>query len=242
MRILLLNPTTTEAFTSDIQDTARRFARPDTDIEAFTAPFGPASIEGHYEEEYAIMGFLSRIRERAADYDGVILACYGDPGLYACREASPVPVVGIAEASMLMACTVAHRFSVVTVLPRIKPMIEDVVRRYGFEHRCASVRTTPLSVLDCERDPDRAVREIVKAAQAAVAEDQAEAILLGCGGMGPLDARVAKEIDVPVIDGLVCAVKLLEGISDYGLKTSRKAAFMAPEADKQFIELAAVAS
>ena len=107
--------------------------------------------------------------DRAAgdDFDGVVIACYGDPGLFAAREISPVPVVGIAEASMLMACTVAHRFSIVSVLPRVKPMLEDMVALHGLASRCASIRTTPLTVLDCERDPTAARREIVVAARAA---------------------------------------------------------------------------
>ncbi|UGS34519.1 aspartate/glutamate racemase family protein [Capillimicrobium parvum] len=229
MRLMLLNPNTTEAMTADMERQANRYARAGTEIEGFTAKFGAESVECAYEEEFAIMSFLQTIRERADAFDGVILSCFGDPGLYACRELSPVPVVGIAEASMLMACTVAHKWSIVTVIPRVKPMAEHLVRFHGLEQRCASIRTTPLSVLDCEREPERAVREMVKASQAAVAEDGAEAILLGCGGMGPLDDEIAKAVDVPVIDGIVCAVKLLEGLHDYGLKTSRHAAFMRPE-------------
>jgi allantoin racemase len=236
MRILLLNPNTTDEMTRDMERQARRYARPDTEIEGVTASIGAPSIEGHYEEEFAIMSFLDTIRRRAHEFDGVMLACYGDPGLYACRELSPVPVVGIAEASMLYACTVAHQFSIVTVLPRVKPMIHAAVRMHGLESRCASIRTTPLSVLDCERDPERAVRELAVAAKAAVDEDDAEAILLGCGGMGPLDERISASVDVPVIDGLVAALKMLEGIHDYGLRTSRKAAFMQP-VDKPFIDI-----
>ena len=130
---------------------------------------------------------------------------------------------------MLMACTVAHSFSIVTILPRVKPMLEDVVRLHGLEQRCASVRTTPLSVLDCERDPAAAGREIVAASRAAIEEDGAEAICLGCAGMGPLDKIVQAELGVPVLDGTACAVKLIEGILDYGLFTSRVAAYRAPE-------------
>lgn len=240
MRIMLLNPNTTVEMTEDMERQARRYAREGTVIEGFTARFGAASVESAYEEEFAILSFLHEIRERADQFDGVILSCFGDPGLYACRELSPVPVVGIAEASMLMACTIAHKWSIVTVIPRVKPMAEHLVRFHGLEDRCASIRTTPLSVLDCEREPERAVRELVKASQAAVAEDGAEAILLGCGGMGPLDEQIAKEVDVPVVDGIVCAVKLLEGLNDYGLKTSRAAAFMRPEA-KELIGLEALA-
>jgi allantoin racemase len=229
MKILVINPNTTEAMTREIELQARRYAGPDSEVEAISPRWGPASIEGHLEDELAAVAMLEAVAERAGDYDGVIIACYGDPGLYAARELSPVPVVGIAEASMLMACMVAHRFSVVTVLPRIRPLIEDVVARYGLSARCASVRATALAVLDIERDPDAAEREITAQAREAIAQDGAEAICLGCAGMGPLDRRVQAALDVPVIDGVAAAVKLLEALRGYGLATSRVAAFRQPE-------------
>jgi allantoin racemase len=229
MRFLAINPNTTDAMTRDIESQARLYAAPDTEVEAISPRWGPASIEGHLEDELAAVATLEAIAERAGEYDGVIIACYGDPGLYAARELSPVPVVGIAEASMLMACMVAHRFSVVTVLPRIRPMVEDVVARYGLTGRCASVRATSLAVLDIERDPDAAEREIAAESARAIAEDGAEAICLGCAGMGPLDRRVQDTLGVPVIDGVAAAVKLLEALCGYGLATSRVAAFKAPE-------------
>jgi len=229
MRILVINPNTTEEMTQDIGRQARKFARPGTEIEAVSPVWGPRSIEGHYEDQLSAVATLEVIQERGADFDGVVIACYGDPGLHAAREISPAPVVGIAEASMLMACTVAHTFSIVTVLPRIKPMFETMVRMHGLESRCASIRTTPLSVLDCERDPAAARREIVKASRLAIEEDGAEAICLGCAGMGPLDKEVEAELGIPVLDGVVCGVKLIESLVDYGLSTSRVAAYKAPE-------------
>lgn len=229
MRILVINANTTDAITDDISAAASRYARPKTEIEAVSPAWGHRSIEGHYEEELAAVATLEAVRERAAEFDGVVIACYGDPGLFAAREISPVPVVGIAEASMLMACTLAHRFSIVTVLARIKPMLDDMVRMHGLEQRCASIRTTELTVLDCERDPRAATREIVAAARLAIAEDGAEAICLGCAGMGPLDKAVEAEVGVPVLDGVACAVKLVESLVDYGLSTSRVAAYKEPE-------------
>ena len=234
MRILVVNPNTSEEMTNDIGQAARRYARAGTEIETVCPDWGPRSIEGHYEDYVAAVATLEVVRERAAEFDGVVIACFGDPGLPAAREVSPVPVVGIAEAAMLTACTVAHRFSIVTVLPRVRPFLEDVVRYHGLDSRCASIRTTPLSVLDCERDPSAAEREIVKASRAAIEHDGAEAICLGCAGMGPLDKAVQAQIGVPVLDGTACAVKLLEGIVDYGLFTSRVAAYKEPE-PKEFV-------
>ena len=229
MRILVINPNTSEEMTRDIHEEATRYARPGTEIETVSPDWGPRSIEGHYDDIVAAAATLEVVRERARDFHGVVIACFGDPGLFAAREVSPVPVVGIAEAAMLTACTVAHRFSVVTVLPRVKPWIEDTVRLHGLEARCTSVRTTPLTVLDCERDPAAAEREIVRAGRLAVDEDGAEAICLGCAGMGPVDKTVERQLGIPVLDGVACAVKLLEGLVDYGLATSRVAAFKAPE-------------
>ena len=74
----------------------------------------------------------------------------------------------------------------------------------------------------------------MKASRAAIAEDGAEAICLGCAGMGPLDKAVQGQVGVPVLDGTACAVKLLEGIADYGLFTSRVAAYKEPE-PKEFV-------
>jgi allantoin racemase len=234
MRILVINPNTSEGMTRDIHEEAARYARPGTEIETTSPAWGPRSIEGHYDDIVAAAATLEVVRERSDDFDGVVIACFGDPGLFAAREISRVPVVGIAEASMLMACTVAHRFSVVTVLPRVKPWIEDTVRLHGLEARCASVRTTPLTVQDCERDPAAAEREIVRAGRLAIEEDGAEAICLGCAGMGPLDKAVEAELRVPVLDGVACAVKLLEGLFDYGLETSRVAGFKQPE-EKEYL-------
>jgi allantoin racemase len=240
MRILVINPNTSEEMTRDIDREARQYARADTEIETVCPSWGPRSIEGHYEEELAAVAMLEVVKDRAAEFDGVVIACYGDPGLAAAREVSPVPVVGIAEASMLLACTVAHSFSIVTVLPRVKPLLANTVRLHGLEARCASIRTTPLSVLDCERDPEAAGREIVKASRLAVEEDGAEAICLGCAGMGPLDKTVEAQVGVPVLDGVACAVKLVEGLLDYGLTTSRVAAYKEPE-PKEILSYSTVA-
>lgn len=229
MKILVINPNTTAEMTRDIGAQARRYARADTQIEAISPSWGPPSIESHAEQELGAVAMLRIVADRAPEFDGIVIACYGDPGLYAAREISPVPVMGIAESSMMMTLSVAHRFSIVAALARSRPIMEDVVRRYGLEARCASVRTTSLAVLEIGRDPERAERQIIVEAREAVERDGAEAISLGCAGMGTLDKRVQEAVGVPVVDGVVAAVKLLEGITDYGLGTSRVAAFTSPE-------------
>jgi Asp/Glu/hydantoin racemase len=70
MRILAINPNTTEAMTRDIEGQARLYASPDTEVDAISPRWGPASIEGHLEDELAAVATLEAIAERAGEYDG----------------------------------------------------------------------------------------------------------------------------------------------------------------------------
>jgi allantoin racemase len=239
MKILVINPNTTQAMTDDIGEMALKYARRDTEIVAVSPPMGPRSIEGHFEDYLAAAATLEVVAENRDEFDAFVIACYGDPGLFACREITAKPVIGIAEASMHLATFLGHKFSVISVIPRVKPLLEDLVRFVGLETKCASVRCTSLTVLEIEADPERAVRELIVESRRAVEEDGAEAICLGCAGMGPLDKRIQEAVGVPVLDGTVCAVKLAEAFFDYGLSTSKVAAFAWPER-KELVGCAAV--
>ena len=230
MKIKIINPNTTWNMTLEIEKAAKQFARPDTEITAVSPESGPVSIESMYDEALAQPGVLEEIKKGLKDgFDGFILACFGDPALYAAREVSDIPVIGIAEAAMLMACMLGNRFSILTVLKRIIPMMEEVVMKYGLKSRCASVRATDLSVLELEEDIDKTKKILLEEGRKAINEDGAEVLLLGCAGMAGLDTELEKELGVPVIDGTVAAVKFLEGMYDYGKKTSKVLTFKPPE-------------
>lgn len=235
MRILVINPNTTLSMTEAIATACRKVAQPTTEIVAVSPRRGPRSIEGYVEDYVSAVATLETIIENQGKFDAFILACYGDPGLSAARELVSEPVIGIGEASMHIACQVAHKFSILAVIPRIKPMFEDMVKLEGMVDRCASIRTTDLSVLDIERDYARAEAVLIEAGRRAVEEDGAEAICLGCAGMGPLDKRIQDAIGVPVLDGSACAVKLAEACYDYGIKTSKVKAFKKPER-KEYVD------
>lgn len=238
MRILVINPNTTDSMTDDIAVSARTGLLPPTEVTTISAPWGPRSIEGHFEEALAGVAVCEAVAANRDAYDAFVIACFGDPGLYAAREIADVPVVGIAEAAMLSACMLAHRFSIVTVIPRIVPMLEDLVKKYGLESRCASIRSSGLAVLEIEQDGGHAVDEVARQAEIAVDHDGAEAIALGCAGMGPLVSAIGKRLDVPVIDGVTAAVKMCEALHGLGARTSKRAAFKRPE-PKEIVGVAA---
>jgi allantoin racemase len=230
MKIHVINPNTSPAMTDTIGVAARSVARPGTEIVSVCPAFGPASIESYYDEYLSIPGLLDEIAKgENARADAYIVACYGDPGIAAAREATTRPVIGIAEASLYVASMLAARFSIVTVVPRVRVMLEDMVSHYGFRHRLASIRTTPLYVLDVEKDSARALRMLRAEAIKAKEEDDAEAILLGCAGFAQFSSELEAELDIPVLDGVVCAVKLAESLVELGKTTSKYKTYRSPE-------------
>jgi allantoin racemase len=225
VRILVINPNTTESMTTAIGEACRGVAAAGTEVTAINPAWGPPSIETYAEDYVAAAAMLQTVAEHRDDYDAFVIACAGDPGLYAARQLTDAPVIGIAEAAMHMACLVAHRFSIVTVIDSVKPMLEDMVSVAGMSGRCASIRATSLSVLEIEQDYAHAERVLAEESRRAVKEDGAEAIVLGCAGMGPLDKRLQSELGVPVLDGCGCAITLAESCHRYGITTSKAGAF-----------------
>jgi allantoin racemase len=66
---------------------------------------------------------------------------------------------------------------------------------------------------------------LLPVAKKAVEEDGAEVIVLGCAGFAGLDKELEAELKVPVLDGTVCALMVLEGLIRYGLGISKRCRF-----------------
>ena len=227
MRILVVNPNTTASMTDKIAAACLRVAAPGTEIIAVNPVDGPPSIEGYFDEVFAVPGLIAEMR-RAPGMDAYIIACFDDTGLDAARCITDAPVVGIGEAAFHMASLVAGRFSVVTTLARSIPAIEHNLTKYGLAARCSRVRASEVPVLELERPGSQAHQAISAEIGRAIAEDQAEAIVLGCAGMTDLAERLSSEHGLPVLDGVACAVKLTEGLVSLGIRTSKLGGYASP--------------
>lgn len=220
MRLLVVNPNTTASMTEKIGRAARRVALPGTEIVAVNPAHGPASIEGYYDEAMSLAGLLDIIGA-SPDHDAVIIACFDDTGLDAARCLTDKPVIGIGEAAYHMASMISNKFSVVTTLARSVPALEHNLHRYGLMVRCARVRSSEVAVLELEEPGSDACNRISAEIGRAVAEDRAEAIVLGCAGMTDLADALAAEHGLPVLDGVTCAVGMAQAMVRTGLRTSR---------------------
>jgi len=231
MRLLVVNPNTTRSMTDKIGTAARAAAAPGTDIIAVNPEAGPPSIEGYFDEVFAVPGLIAEMK-RAGEVDGTIIACFDDTGLDAARSFSASPVIGIGEAAFHLASLVAGKFSAVTTLSRSVPAIEHNLVRYGLASRCVRVRASDVAVLELEIPGSPARGRISREIDLAIHEDHAEAIVLGCAGMADLAAELTREHGLPVIDGVAAAVKLAESLFALGLKTSKRGAYASPLAKR----------
>jgi allantoin racemase len=228
MKILVVNVNTTASMTEAIVASARSVASSGTEVIGLTPTFGAESVEGNFESYLAAVGVMDAVTRYDGDFDAVVQAGFGEHGREGLQELLDVPVVDITEAAGHVASLLGHKYSVVTTLDRAVPLIEDRLKLGGLNAKCASVRSSGLSVLQLEQQPEAAVKAIVAEAELAVAQDGAEVICLGCGGMAGLDEAVGAATGVPVVDGVTAAVKLAEALIVLGLTTSKVRTFAAP--------------
>ena len=229
MRLLILNPNTSESMTAEIAAAARAVAADGTEIVARSPRFGATAIDSASESYLSAVGVMDVVATMLAgdefDYDAVILAGFGEHGKDAMQEILTVPVLDIAEAAAHVAHLIGRRYSVVTTLARSIPAIEDRLTLAGLAAHCVSVRACGLGTAEVDADPAGAVQAIVAEAARAVAEDGAGVICLGCAGMAGVTAAITAKLGVPAVDGVAAAVALAQAMVGLGLSTSKAGVF-----------------
>lgn len=223
MKLLLINPNTSDGFTAIAQKAADCYKRSDTVVKAVSSPCGPLTLEGYFDEIVSSMGVMETIQREKDNYDGFIVACFSNHfSIYGSRQLTDKPVVGIFEPPMLLAKQLGAKFSIVTPSPRWKPLLEEGLVSVGLDSSCASIRVIGLDVEDLERlSQEELEQHLLEESRRAIAEDGAEVIVLGCCGLAGLDAKISAGLSVPVLDPVGSAVKVLESLVDLKLHTSR---------------------
>lgn len=223
MKLHIINPNTSQAMSDKILHVAQH-ARRTADIEVLTSTQGPASLESHVDDALAIPGILlhAHALEKSKATDGILIACFGDPGIDAVRELSSVPVLGIAESAMRTAAMIGDRFSVVTTLARTLPTAQRIVQRIGLTQQCARLRACEIPVHALEEANTQCRTLLLEECQHAAQHDGIDAIVLGCAGMADLASTLSKATGIPVIDGISAGIQLLEGLAHQGLRPAKR--------------------
>lgn len=236
MRIHIVVPITSDSFNEQIAQEARGFLGDDIGLEVSCLPHGPASIESFYDEVLAGPAIVSEVVQAAAGgADGVFITCFGDPAVPATRELVDIPVVGGFEPAVSTALNLGERFSVVTVLDNVVPMISALAVRMGVHSRMTSVEVIDTPVLELH-DGDALLKSLFEASCDAL-DRGADVLVLGCTGMlgvaAALQTRLESEqVRVPVVDPTGAALGMLLAMHSMGLKPSRKTYMPPPRKER----------
>jgi Asp/Glu/hydantoin racemase len=212
MKILIINPNISSSLSELIATEARRCAAPETEITVLTAPFGVAYIETRAEAQIAGYAAMQLAAEHYADYDAVIVAAFGDPGLEALREMLPIPVVGMTDAALASAAQLGGRISIIAISQRIQAWYRETVEREGHLARLVSIRALDETLSDISQVQQNQGERLIELANQAVKQDGADSIILAGAPLAGLARSVSSQLPVPTLDGVSCAVKQAEAL------------------------------
>jgi allantoin racemase len=192
----------------------------DTKVEVVSIKHGPETIEQPLDELLAGPAILEEVVRAEKDgVDAVIVDCALDPSLPALREAVDIPVVGAGQAAFALAITLGDSFSILSPLKSLVSAYHRRIREYGLNFALASVRCLDFEIMDLLSD--RASKAFVREGKAAIQEDGAEVIVLGCTGMSPAIPKLQVQFDVPVIDPAATAILTAQMIVNLGITHSK---------------------
>lgn len=222
MKLLIINPNTSENMTGQIEKSVKAIAPDDAQVEVVTNIGGPVSIEGHTDETVSAYHILKYLGNTSEQYDGYLIACFSNhPSVAVLRELTGKPALGIAEAACHMAAMAGNRFGIVTTSPKWVPMLEEAVVSFGLNGKCAGVFSSGLSVTDLHDLKQTDVEQAIFDAGKLAVSSGAEVICLGCAGMSGLQERMKKELKLPVIDSCEAGLMQLYALCTMGIGTSR---------------------
>ncbi len=221
-RIVVVNPNSTTAVTAAIDRALAplRLAGGPS-IECATLAEGPPGIETQAHVEQVVPPLCRLVRARA-DASAFVIACFSDPGLHACREATGRPVLGIAECGLLTALTRGERFGILAILKTSLGRHLRYVRQLGLAARFAGDLPLGLGVVELS-DQDRTFARMGEVGARLRDQHGADVLVLGCAGMAQYRPDLEAALGIPVIDPTQAAVTMAIGAVRLGRDQARAA-------------------
>ena len=213
-RILLFNPNSSATVTADIERSVTGLRNDRHTIRCVANPDGPPGIETDAHTEQVVPHVVAAMC--GGDADIGVVACFSDPGVAAARAATGRPILGIAEAAYHAAMGVSHRFGIISIVTASVGRHRRHLERLGLLARLAGDRPLDLPVAQLhERD---VFTRLVETGSRLREKDGAEAVILGCAGLGTYREDLQRRLGVPVIDPIQVAVAQALLILQLGLK------------------------
>lgn len=209
--LLLINPNTSETTTERLRRALQPALPSHVSLVCRTARVGASYIAceaSHAVAAYAVLDVWAEQRVSAPKpIDGVLIGCFGDPGLFALRECCACPVTGLAEAAFIEAAQHGP-FAVVTGGERWKPMLARLALALGFNERLLSIETVAPTGAEMMARPDLALEHLGRAC-ANAARAGARSVIVGGAGLAGFAQTLQGGFEVPLIDSVQAGLKVL---------------------------------
>jgi allantoin racemase len=241
LRILWINPVGSSSDDVRVKRVLDSVRRHDVGFDVVHLARAPDNLEYHYYEHLVMGDILGLIRKAERDrYHATVVGCFYDPGLREARELVRIPVTAPAEASMHIAATLGHKFSIIVGRKKWVPKMEDNINMYGLEKKLASFRILNFTVHRMRREREGLERAITREAKLAIMEDGAEVIILGCTAEAGFSRRLMQHLKVPVVDPVIVSFKYAELLADLynklGLSHSKIYGYESPPKEEGWVK------
>ncbi|MEY3997255.1 MAG: hypothetical protein RLY60_67 [Pseudomonadota bacterium] len=209
-RLLVINPNTGQATTQRLQSWINGLLPTDVHLDCITARFGAPYIA--CEASHAVAGhalldaWAHHLDSTGSQPDGILIACFGDPGLFALREVSACPVSGLAEASFIQAAALGP-FAIVTGGVRWKAMLQRLAGSLGFESQLKHIDIVEQDGASLLADREMALR-VLSQACARAADTGVKSVILGGAGLAGYASALQADCPVPLIDSVSAGLDL----------------------------------
>lgn len=201
--LLLINPNTTAAVTTLLLQAGARHTPPGAQLLGCTAPFGEPYISdeaGLAIAGHAVLAAYDAQISAGMHPNGVLLGCFGDPGLLALRERAGVPVTGLAEAAM-RAAAARGRYAIVTGGAAWAPMLRRLAFSLDLLAPLAGIVTVAPTGAQLLADPQAAGALLRQACEEAAALG-ADSVIVGGAALAGWAERLQPALAVPLIDSV----------------------------------------
>jgi Asp/Glu/hydantoin racemase len=210
MRLLIVNPNTSDGVTSRIAAAATAVARPEDQFTTVSAASGPPLIVTEADAAEAEAGVLEAVARHEGDVDGIVLASFGDTGAEALRSLHEgLPVLGIAEAAFEAARRIGGAFSIVSFAPEVADSFRRMAERHCMSDRLHRIATLPEPLAHDPADIADALFAPLRDLCLSCAAEGVNCLILGGGPLAGLADRIGPDCPIPVIDGTQAAIDQL---------------------------------
>lgn len=225
MKIMIINPD--YGVTQEEMDVRLRilqqYAAPDTELAMVCLQ--DLRVEINSALDVALAGpEIVRLAMQAqnAGFDAVVLYCFSDPVIDACREVLQIPVIGGAQAACLAALNICRSFSVILTDASRIPEKRMFLHTLGVDaSRIGAIAAADLAGISIWQEREAALQKLVACGRQLIEEQHTEAIVLGCLSFLGMAEPLSEILGIPVIDPAVCAMTTAESIVRQRLVTSK---------------------